>query len=63
MVRVSEKTDIDELIEKIKEYHPAVEDSLIKKAYQMAQACHLNQKRRSGEPYIAHPIGVAYIIA
>ncbi|GFP34706.1 GTP pyrophosphokinase [Candidatus Hakubella thermalkaliphila] len=63
MARVSEKTDIDELIEKIKEYHPAVEDSLIKKAYQMAQACHLNQKRRSGEPYIAHPIGVAYIIA
>lgn len=63
MARVSEKTDIDELIEKIKEYHPAVEDSLIRRAYQMAQACHLNQKRRSGEPYIAHPIGVAHIIA
>ncbi len=63
MARVSEKTDIDELIEKIKEYHPAVEDGLIRRAYQMAQACHLNQKRRSGEPYITHPVGVAHIIA
>lgn len=63
MARVSEKTDIDELIEKIKEYHPAVEDDMIRRAYQMAQTCHLNQKRRSGEPYITHPIGVAHIIA
>lgn len=36
---------------------------MIKKAYQMAKKAHEGCVRRSGEPYITHPIGVAYILA
>ena len=34
----------------------------IKKAYELAQKAHKNQKRRSGEPYIMHPVAVAQIL-
>ena len=49
--------DLVSLIEKSeKEYDLA----LIEKAYQFAEAAHQGQVRRSGEPYIIHPIAVAY---
>ena len=35
----------------------------IKKAYSIACEAHANQKRRSGEPYIIHPVAVAKILA
>lgn len=35
----------------------------IVEAYQYAQACHLNQQRSSGEPYITHPLAVAYTLS
>ena len=52
-----------ELIEKIKEYHPSDDFSLIEKAYKVADDAHKGQKRKSGEPYIMHPICVAIILA
>lgn len=52
-----------ELIEKMKTYHPTKDFSLIDKAYQLANDAHKDQKRRSGEPYIIHPLKVAYILA
>ena len=49
--------DLVSLIEKSeKEYDLA----LIEKAYKFAEAAHQGQVRRSGEPYIIHPIAVAY---
>ncbi|MEA4816696.1 MAG: bifunctional (p)ppGpp synthetase/guanosine-3',5'-bis(diphosphate) 3'-pyrophosphohydrolase [Lachnospiraceae bacterium] len=53
----------DELIERIKQYHPTTDFSIIEKAYKFAKDAHANQKRRSGEPYIIHPLKVAYILA
>lgn len=46
----------------IKEIIKVRPDSLIGKAYKFAQKAHLNQKRKSGEPYINHPIAVADIL-
>ena len=52
-----------ELIEKIKTYHPSDDFSMIEKAYKLAVDAHKDQKRKSGEPYIIHPLKVAYILA
>ena len=51
------------LLEKIKEYHPSDDFSLIEKAYKIADDAHKHQKRKSGEPYIIHPLCVAIILA
>ena len=52
------------LIEKIKHYHPSADDlRMIDKAYNFAKKSHGDQKRKSGEPYIIHPIHTALILA
>ena len=52
------------LIEKIKHYHPSADDlRIIDKAYNFAKKSHGDQKRKSGEPYIIHPIHTALILA
>ena len=53
----------DKLIAMIKKYHPSDDYSLIEKAYKLADDAHKEQKRRSGEPYIIHPLSVAIILA
>ncbi len=50
------------LINKLEEYNPE-EIEIIKKAYFYADNLHSGQKRQSGEPYISHPLNVAYILA
>ena len=52
-----------ELIERVKRYHPSDDISLIEKAYRVASDAHKNQFRKSGEPYIIHPLSVAIILA
>lgn len=52
-----------ELIDKIKMYHPSTDLSMVEKAYRIAKAAHGEQKRKSGEPYIIHPLCVAIILA
>ncbi|MGN0161498.1 MAG: RelA/SpoT family protein [Lachnospiraceae bacterium] len=52
-----------ELIKSIKRYRPNTDLSMIEKAYQIAYKAHDGQKRKSGEPYIIHPICVAIILA
>ena len=47
----------------IRKYHPSDDISLIEKAYKMAYEAHKDQKRKSGEPYIIHPLCVAIILA
>ncbi|MBR1772505.1 MAG: bifunctional (p)ppGpp synthetase/guanosine-3',5'-bis(diphosphate) 3'-pyrophosphohydrolase [Eubacterium sp.] len=51
------------LLEKIKLYHPSDDFSMIEKAYHIADDAHQGQKRKSGEPYIIHPLCVAIILA
>lgn len=53
----------DELINKIKKYHPTDNYDMIEKAYALAKAAHESQIRKSGEPYIVHPLEVASILA
>lgn len=53
----------NKLITKIKAYHPSNDLSLIEKAYTLAKIAHETQCRRSGEPYIIHPLEVAIILA
>jgi (p)ppGpp synthetase, RelA/SpoT family len=53
----------DVLLEKIRLYHPSDDYSLIEKAYHLADDAHNGQKRKSGEPYIIHPLCVAIILA
>ncbi|MCD8221618.1 MAG: bifunctional (p)ppGpp synthetase/guanosine-3',5'-bis(diphosphate) 3'-pyrophosphohydrolase [Clostridiales bacterium] len=52
-----------ELIDKIRQYHPSDDISMIEKAYQVARDAHKDQRRKSGEPYIIHPLCVAIILA
>lgn len=52
-----------ELIERIRKYHPSADISLIEKAYRAAREAHGEQVRKSGEPYIIHPLSVALILA
>ncbi len=52
-----------DLIECVKKYHPSDDISLIEKAYNTAYEAHKDQVRKSGEPYIIHPLCVALILA
>lgn len=52
-----------DLIRSIRKYHPSDDISMIEKAYKMAHEAHKEQKRKSGEPYIIHPLCVAIILA
>lgn len=51
------------LIDTIRAYHPSTDLSMIEKAYQLADKAHDGQLRKSGEPYIIHPLCVAIILA
>ncbi len=51
------------LIRTIRRYHPSDDITMIEKAYRVAAASHIDQKRKSGEPYIIHPLCVAIILA
>ena len=52
-----------DLIRSIRKYHPSDDISQIEKAYKIAREAHKDQKRKSGEPYIIHPLCVAIILA
>ncbi|MGZ3723105.1 MAG: RelA/SpoT family protein, partial [Bdellovibrionales bacterium] len=54
---------LDELLELIRAYFPNADLSLIQKAYEFSEKAHAGQIRRSGDPYIIHPLGVAAILA
>lgn len=53
----------DELIASVRKYHPSTDISLIEKAYHIARDAHEGQARKSGEPYIIHPLCVSIILA
>ncbi len=51
------------LIYRVHRYHPSDDISLIEKAFNTAAEAHKDQRRKSGEPYIIHPLCVAIILA
>ena len=53
----------EELIRRIQKYHPSDDTSLIRRAYLTAKNAHMDQRRKSGEPYVIHPVCVAIILA
>ena len=53
---------LQDLLNKVKEYSPD-QVEFVKKAYEYANILHSGQIRQSGEPYISHPLNVAYILA
>ena len=53
----------NKLIETIRQYHPSSDLSDIERAYKVAKEAHEGQFRKSGEPYIIHPLCVAIILA
>ncbi|MBR6229378.1 MAG: bifunctional (p)ppGpp synthetase/guanosine-3',5'-bis(diphosphate) 3'-pyrophosphohydrolase [Eubacterium sp.] len=55
LFRILEKT--------VSAYHPSSDLELIRRAYDLAKDAHKDQKRRSGEPYLTHPVCVAIILA
>ena len=55
-------SDVSSIISKVRAYHPEANVGLINDAYAFSERVHEGQKRRSGEPYFVHPVGVAGII-
>lgn len=54
---------LQDLIGKVQSYHPAADLDLVKRTYEFAAKAHDGQLRRSGDPYVIHPLGVAATIA
>ena len=52
-----------ELISSVHKYHPSADITLIEKAYRVAYDAHKGQARKSGEPYIIHPLCLGIILA
>jgi RelA/SpoT family (p)ppGpp synthetase len=51
-----------ELIDRVKQYNPAADETLLNRAYVYAMRAHGEQKRASGDPFISHPLEVAAIL-
>lgn len=51
------------LIKRVKKYHPSADVAILDKAYELARKAHQEQVRKSGEPYIIHPLWVSIILA
>lgn len=52
-----------ELVERVRAYHPSVDEDMLNRAYVYAVAKHGSQKRASGDPYFSHPVMVAGLLA
>jgi GTP pyrophosphokinase len=54
---------LNDIIEQVSSYHPDADVDLIKKAYVYSAKVHAGQVRKTGEPYLIHPLAVAHILA
>ena len=54
---------VDKIIGMVKGYSPNANTDMIYVAYKLAKSAHSHQFRRSGAPYIEHPVQLAYIAA
>ena len=55
-------TDLDQLLDRMKSYHTDADLGVVRKAYEFSAKAHEGQLRRSGEPYLQHPIAVAGVL-
>ncbi len=53
----------EEILDRVERYNPAADLDLLRRAYIFSAREHRSQVRRSGEPYLVHPIEVAYVLA
>jgi GTP pyrophosphokinase len=53
----------NELLDRVSAYHPSADLDLIRRAYAFAENAHKGQLRKSGDPYLIHPLSVALVIA
>ncbi len=60
---IADETDVivDKVIKRVAQYNPNANTDMIYVAYHVAKEAHKNQFRKSGEPYIIHPVQIAYI--
>ena len=54
--------DIDQLLDRVKSYNAEADLGLVRKAYEFSAKVHEGQRRRSGEPYLQHPVAVAGVL-
>ncbi len=54
---------LERLVRTVRQQHPKADVALIERAYKAAERAHAGQARKSGEPYITHPLAVAQILA
>jgi GTP pyrophosphokinase len=59
---VTHLTDIEQLMDQVKAYHPEADTGLIRRAYDYSAKAHDGQTRQTGEPYVQHPLAVAGIL-
>lgn len=59
---VTQLSDIDQLMDQVKAYHPEADTGLIRRAYDYSAKTHDGQTRQTGEPYVQHPLAVAGIL-
>ena len=55
-------TDIEQLMDQVKAYHPEADTEFIRRAYEYSAKAHEGQTRQTGEPYVQHPLAVAGIL-
>jgi len=55
-------TELDQLINRVLSYNPDADVDLVRRAYAFSAKAHEGQTRRSGEPYLQHPLAVAGIL-
>ena len=54
---------LQDIVEEVQKNHPDLDTGLIEKAYIFSAKAHEGQLRLSGEPYLSHPLEVAYLLA
>lgn len=59
---VTDLTDIEQLMDQVKAYHPEADTGLIRRAYEYSAKAHEGQTRQTGEPYVQHPLAVAGVL-
>ena len=54
---------LDQILSEVAGYHPSADLAMIRRAYTFAAEAHDGQTRKSGDPYVTHPLAVAQVIA
>jgi GTP pyrophosphokinase len=61
--RTTPRPELERLLKTLRGNHPKADTRMVQRAYEVAERAHRGQVRRSGDPYITHPLAVAEIVA